>query len=451
MDPNMKDQSLDQRREEALARRLGEALDRVAPRGTEPCPDAELIAAYHERSLAAEEIAECEAHFAACSRCRKILAVLAASDDTPLAETEVARLGELVAAAHTPRKAAPQVIKPARPNLWDWRARWLAPALGVAAVLAVWFAVRPPWRNVDQGASGTLIAQAPKSEPAPNAAPQALDQYSNVPPVKEAKKDSVAPSAGSTDLSVSKTESAKQAPETLARNGLEKRGAVGGLVLGAGVTDNVSEDQKKKSAESAVTSSGEPAAPPAPAAAPAPVESLQAEVQEMARTAPPEPRPAANAPARALAGPMAQAQAMSKTDAITETFMLIPMPSGTAIAGPGPAIPLWRAGKGGRIERSEDTGRTWRPQASPLREDWLSGTPLSNVVCWLVGRNGAIARTTDGEHWVQIASPPMASAASGKLPDWIGITATDAQTATITASDQRRFTTQDGGKTWRAQ
>ena len=89
-----------------------------------------------------------ESHFVTCARCRKILAVLAASVDidTPLAETEVARLGELVAAARTPREAPSQAAKPNRANRWSWRARWLAPAFGVAAVLAVWFAIRPPRR-----------------------------------------------------------------------------------------------------------------------------------------------------------------------------------------------------------------------------------------------------------------------------------------------------------------
>src|ERR1035437_6059303 len=168
MDPNTRDESRDRRREEALARRLGEALDRAAPQGTEQCPDAGAIAAYHERALGPGEAAQCEIHFAACSRCRKILAVLAASADTPLAEKEVARLGELVASARWPNETPSQTAKPVRPNRWDWRARWLTPALGVAAVLAVWFALRPPWRTTDQSTSGTLIAQAPKNEPQPN-------------------------------------------------------------------------------------------------------------------------------------------------------------------------------------------------------------------------------------------------------------------------------------------
>ena len=106
MDSSMKDELRDRRREEVLVQRLGEALDQVDPRGAEPCPDAELIAAYHERALAPQEATQCETHFAACSRCRKILAVLAASADTPLAEKEVARLGELVAGARASNNEA---------------------------------------------------------------------------------------------------------------------------------------------------------------------------------------------------------------------------------------------------------------------------------------------------------------------------------------------------------
>jgi len=106
---------------------------------------------------------------------------------------------------------------------------------------------------------------------------------------------------------------------------------------------------------------------------------------------------------------------------------------------------------GGRIERSTDAGRTWILQKSPLQEEWLAGAAASDTMCWVVGRNGAIARTTDGSHWKKIASPRLALDSSGKYPDWISISAAGAQTATITASDQRHYETQDGGKTWKAQ
>ena len=112
---------------------------------------------------------------------------------------------------------------------------------------------------------------------------------------------------------------------------------------------------------------------------------------------------------------------------------------------------LWRAGKGGVIERSADAGRTWTSQGRPLQQDWITGVAVSDTVCWIVGRNGAIARTTDGSHWKKIAPPAMAEDSSGKLPDWTSITASDGKTATITSSDQRHFATQDAGKSWKAQ
>src|SRR5712671_6704963 len=95
MDSQKRDESRDRRREEALARRVGDALDQLAHRDAGECPDAELVAAYHERSLQPDEIARWENHFATCTRCRKVLQVLAASVDTPLDEKEVAHLGQL--------------------------------------------------------------------------------------------------------------------------------------------------------------------------------------------------------------------------------------------------------------------------------------------------------------------------------------------------------------------
>jgi photosystem II stability/assembly factor-like uncharacterized protein len=135
-------------------------------------------------------------------------------------------------------------------------------------------------------------------------------------------------------------------------------------------------------------------------------------------------------------------QSLLKLDAAGELPVQVKTPSGKI---------LWRAGKVGNIQRSADAGRTWILQTSPSQEDWLAGAAASDKICWMVGRNGAIAWTTNGKHWKKIAPPPAAADASGKLPDWIEITAAGAREATITASDQRHYVTQDGGKTWRAQ
>jgi photosystem II stability/assembly factor-like uncharacterized protein len=135
-------------------------------------------------------------------------------------------------------------------------------------------------------------------------------------------------------------------------------------------------------------------------------------------------------------------QALDKSLPPREYLALLKAPSGSA---------LWRAGKGGIIERSTDAGKMWISQMSPIAEDWLAGAAISNKACWLVGGHGAIARTTDGSHWKKINPPAAAADASGAFPDWLAVTATNKNSATIVARDGRKFSTSDGGKTWRPQ
>jgi Putative zinc-finger len=462
MDSNMSDESRSRRREEALARRLGEALDQQAsPRGPEPCPDGELIAAYRERELGPEEAAACEMHFAACSRCRKILAVLAASDDTPLAEKEVARLGELVAAAQVPyaaafqlpREAPPQgttIILPRRP---DWRVRWLAPAVGVAAVLVVWFSIRPPWRAMEQGSQGsseTLVAQAPKNEPLLPPEPAPNDQLSQTAPAKKLGNDSATsstnPPATPNMQSSAPMESPAPLPREMAKGNPGGVGAMGGLSAGGRVPENAPQKEEKVSPESNVAQATV-APPPAPPAQTPTVFSERAESGRSEAAGGNGPASDKQASAEQKAGATRSAAtgnflALSKLDQVREAGVQIKAPSGRV---------LWRVGSGGRIERSTNAGGVWILQSSQSTDEWLAGAAATDQICWIVGRNGAIARTTDGEHWEKIAPPASSADISGKFPDWIAVTVSGAQTATISASDQRRFTTQDSGKTWQLQ
>jgi photosystem II stability/assembly factor-like uncharacterized protein len=458
MDSQKRDESRDWSREEALARRIGEALDRIAPRDAGECPDAGLIAAYHEQALQPDEIAQWESHFAICSRCRKVLAVLAASADASLAEEEVAHLGELIAAARAPSDAAVRTAKPTRPDRLAWRIRWLAPALGVAAALAVWFAMRPPWRAPNPDSSGTLIAQTPKTEPPPNAATSALEQSSKVEPKKKADTDA----ASLKDRAVTTAQSPNPPADARAKNPPADSNAIGKITASSGVAESAARNESREQTELNSAAAGAPAPPPTPFA-PAPRLQAQARVTQEA----PKPKAALGAAANApvldkqvvagqekkdevasarTAANLAQTgrgfKSLSQADAMTESAALIKTPSGAVV---------WRVGKGGNIQRSADAGSTWILQASPSQEEWLAGAAVSDTVCWIVGRNGAIARTTDGEHWERIAPPPMAAGVLGKFPDLTGITAHDAQAATITASDQRRYATQDGGRTWGAQ
>jgi len=458
MESRKHEEENDRRREEGLARRIGEALDGMSSSGGE-CPSAEIIAAYHERALEIEESGRWENHFAGCSRCRKILAVLAASVEAPLAEAEVARLGELVASADRASQAAPsQKVKPFQPRKWDWRARWLAPALGVAAALAVWFAMRPPWRLPSTEPAGTLIAQAPKTE-APQEMPlRSLDQLSSAKPEENAK--AVAPSAknqpSAKDLAVNPE------PALSARN----READGNPVAEnrdnlkaaeRAITDEKKEQNTLSDAVPAGASAAAPAPPPAPATPPqafvkAPGAPVPPGSQTQAVTVTSEA--AAVSTASRTSGSVAASSGanipstarnytnLSKPGAPVGIYVKVTAPSGKV---------LWRAGRAGKIERSSDSGSKWNLQESPLHEDWLAGSAISDKACWLAGRNGAIARTKNGKRWEIIVPPPTSANTSGKLPDWIGIAAADENSATITSMDQRHYATKDGGKTWQGQ
>src|ERR1700722_593911 len=474
MDSQDRDGPKIKRREELLARRIGEALDQMKPLDAQECPDAETLAAYAEQELTPVESAQWESHFATCARCRKILRVLAASSETPLAEKEVAQLGKLVSTVCAPVEISRGAGVRDRSRVIDWRTRWLAPALGVAAVLAVWFAMRPPWRSTDRGASPTLVAQAPKEEVPPATAAQALDQLSRVAPPQDQKTQPASPRDDRLSANIPSLKSAAGASA-------ERRTESGNAIKKISPSDSLAESTLQKEEKSGTSQAEPEVVPPASPAPPPPDARAKAAMAAPA----PAPLPQARAQADMAPPPVPAAPgSVSQTVTVTEAAPVVEATNETAagtiqqeastdlpskgrdrqaIAALRPTrelsvilkastgSTLWRAGRGGIIERSIDAGKTWASQMATSREDWLAGAAVSGTVCWLAGRNGAIARAIDGQNWGRIAPPAISAGGDAKLPDWAGVTARDAQSATITARDGRRFATPDGGQTWQPQ
>src|SRR5881394_1896435 len=70
--------------EKALARELrADALNGLH------CPDAETLAAYHERMLSPEELVAQKSHIAGCARCQEILATLELTEAVPISERDL--------------------------------------------------------------------------------------------------------------------------------------------------------------------------------------------------------------------------------------------------------------------------------------------------------------------------------------------------------------------------
>src|ERR1700680_3023487 len=149
--------------EKALARNLRPHPPAQAE--TPACPDAELLAAYHERLLPPEQMISWKEHIASCSRCQEVLAHLEATDEIPLdanqgkyEEYEVPVVSQpdlpvltLAGARPSAPAAMPASVdksrerrrKLLRPAKW----RWLAPAGAIAAILILWVAFRENTSN----------------------------------------------------------------------------------------------------------------------------------------------------------------------------------------------------------------------------------------------------------------------------------------------------------------
>lgn len=427
-----------QDRDKASAHLLRQSLRDSA----EACPEPEILAAYFERSLDAEETARYELHLSQCARCRDELAAMH-------------RAAERVAAGG----AAPHETR--RMWLWDWRL--LAPAAAVIVVAAVWIARYSGQRRTATDSSQTrLVAMSRQSgAPAPPAAAPMPDHDAGA-SVESAPKTFVTPASGVAAGALepqaparTRTLDDKEKQETAANipqmTGNELRSDA--LAKDAGTLKRDSNSAESDEASQALNSRD---VAPAPAAAPPKAASgtgaavggnaetviVEAEVKSVAPTSP----ATAGKPTGAATGvrtltQQAQTQSVMQSRALALEAFSQPAKI-NFIATPDPKV-MWRIDADGTVELSKDSGKTW--QGQQLRSfqpnpQITTGYAPTTKICWLVGRDGAILLTRDAAHWVPIP-PPVTT-------DFVGVTARDSFSATVTAADGRKFSTDDAGDHW---
>jgi hypothetical protein len=117
-------------------------------------------------------------------------------------------------------------------------------------------------------------------------------------------------------------------------------------------------------------------------------------------------------------------------------------PTVAAPTGTGPAVQVrWRiTASRDRIERALGPAGTWQPVDTPAPAPLRAGFAPSASVCWIVGDDGTVLRTTDGLRFESVRFPEAVHLTS--------ISALDARQATVTTADGRTFRTTDGGLTW---
>ena len=112
----------------------------------------------------------------------------------------------------------------------------------------------------------------------------------------------------------------------------------------------------------------------------------------------------------------------------------------TVISTPDSDV-FYRIAGGGFVEISEDGGATWQRQLLNPSAEFAAGSAPEPRICWLVGRSGIVFLTEDGKNWRKLPSPTS--------EDLVVVVAKSASNATVTANDDRKWSTDDSGKTWR--
>jgi hypothetical protein len=451
--------------EKALARRLRAEAAGAA------CPDAETLAAYHERSLTTEEMKTWMQHTDACTSCQEILAQLTATDEIPVsADQQLSAAGEgsnLFEAVYVPeevrmaaaraavasptamnQKAATVVSMPQGPRrLRAAHWRWLAPAGALAAGLLVWVAV-----HENRPARLTQPVKIEVAENRPPVRPEASAAMAQAVPVEREKAEKLAPA--SKGAAAADTRAA-------AVDELKNRRDKPVLKEVAPLSEDASTKSDRKDEESDVVAKAPRAATEGVGVGGVAAGKQNSELPVQEREAANLLQLQASTPKPAAGGPAPMAQTDSKTmkeappsPAAPETTLqlstgvreapalhMAKSRSPRPVPAPGGKV-IWRLGMAGLIEQSTDGGLTWTPQNSGTTADLFLGSAPSEQVCWVIGNGGTILRTTDGgAHWASVVSPISQNLNL--------IRASDALHATVWDFSRRHsFQTDDGGVTW---
>lgn len=461
------------------------------------CPDAETLAAYHERMLSAQEMAAYKSHIAACPRCQEILATLEITEAIPVEAEEnqgvVAKgAARTLAAVHAEPvfsapvqmaaaggKSSPAAQMPKR----NFYLRWIAPAGAIAAGFLVWVAINGGWNAQKQAKSPAPI------EIAENREQKAVELSSPKPEVQAAKPltepKKLQPAMRQEIGGEYRRKQELDAAVTSSRSDANVRGrasAPSAVAHGPKMMQNQVQNQIQNGIQDsyinqkAGVNSDQASAPVAgqrvlvpPANAPSPTQ--QPPNIATANEAP-APAPSAKEADKDSKGNVAAATStvevaaeavdtkkQKKADELKRSYELAGNLSkavgGAAAASlrdggafddsfihtPDPQI-FWFGGGNGTIFKTKDGGKTVFTQSTGAGVKVLSGSAADTNVCWLVAQNGMVLRTVDGgDHWTKIAAPASVS--------FMFVSATDALHAILSdVSGQVRFATNDGGLTW---
>jgi hypothetical protein len=460
--------------EDALARNLQANLPVNASVGTPAsapvpqgvCPDAEILAAYHERLLPPDEMSTRKQHIASCVRCQEILAQLEITDEIPLevdrqesvsrntvAVPEMqlvpaARASVIPAVEAAVAKSPSPMQRPRRSYAW----RWLVPSVALAAGLLIWVTIHD---RTSQETEFQLAKNQP--QPSPEVSPAAPSPPADSAKDKLATNELQVPPAAKPGHPA-RTDAFDGAQSGAREQNVPAPSAVPKLIAPSGqvhpnssvTSQQRAEMQSRILAQSpyqAKQVAGDAAAQPAPSATPAAPDAVADTVSQVPAATPEAKKEGV---AGGVAGAAAPAVALEKSQttragalAVRESANLRAARSPVLVSSPNGTV-VWRLSPAGIVEGSADAGANWSLQKTPVVADMLAGSAPSNKICWIAGRSGDILRTTDGgKHWLKLSSPT--------IDDITAVFAADADQAIVSTSTNKSYKTTDGGTSWTPQ
>ncbi|MCC7044540.1 MAG: hypothetical protein IT183_11800 [Acidobacteria bacterium] len=385
-------------RDGQVERLLRQSLPAGRP-ASSSCVDAEQLAAWSAGSLRREDAAMVERHLADCTDCQAMLAAFVESEPVPTVATV--------------------------PFWQRWSLRWLVPVAAAGAAVLVWTFVSRPPAGVPE--PSTTMARA-EQEPVPQTAAPAIESSTRS-EAMEATRPPMSPRAAVPSA-------AAPAPVFQARS--SELAAIAPAAGAAGASRDTA--MERQAAAPFETATARPTPPVPGVAAAEPSASLKTEPTVA-------PAPAAP-PAPAVAADRRFSMAAGSANVMMDALAVGSIVSTHARSG---AVPVqfafsdqadvrWRIQPQGRVDRSGDRGQTWTPvDLGPATTITAGSAPVADV-CWLVGRDGVVLRSTTGVSFERRPFPGVMALTI--------VEALDAARATVTTAEGTVFTTADGGATW---
>ena len=391
--------------DKAMAGLLRKSLAGPDARTGNDCPEPELLAAYFDHSLDADDTKRYDLHFSQCSRCREQLAAMA-------------------------RASGGDAVEKKTTGGWNWlrTPRWLMPAAGAFAMLVLFAGITLHKWKAEDAANEVAMSQpqaSPQTVPESSAPSNAAPSESSPPPTTPSRATITAD-----QLASGASPRSKAAEERYLRAlPLNEQKKWREAAKAASPTPNTPARVATDSSASAQNAMGE--VPPTTNAETVELQPSKPEIGSATGDSAGialEPaseggakQPGANqgkASARAgapgsLSPKTTNFAARSARDAaerarIQQAQMYSNLMAGFMVPTPDANV-MWMVSDTGSIGRSEDAGATWKSEPLETRDHFVAGSAPTAKICWLVADHGTILRTTDGKTWTTVEPPVVAN------------------------------------------